>query len=257
MKRHQTNSPAGCVENGVCVPSPPSLRPRVRAKVADGSRQFHRSCVQTASSFRMPPSMRLVHHFCQQGFLLSFSRCSCISVRVLHPSGFQSSGAEYNCITCQYDSCEFPLDCPVETINVTEGSRSQIRCNETFNISEDVEVIWRFAEEIKTQQVDQFKEVTVGDDRLYSIPSTRLHHQGTYQCELYSAERSIVRLYFYLSVTPRVKVGRSQLQELFDRSLLPRGRFVPEPASAPSSALTLLLLICLTASLLLFLLSLG
>uniref|UniRef100_A0A8C5DY44 Ig-like domain-containing protein n=1 Tax=Gouania willdenowi TaxID=441366 RepID=A0A8C5DY44_GOUWI len=175
----------------------------------------------------------------------------------LPPCGFQSSGAEYNCITCQYDSCEFPLDCPVETINVTEGSRSQIRCNETFNISEDVEVIWRFAEEIKTQQVDQFKEVTVGDDRLYSIPSTRLHHQGTYQCELYSAERSIVRLYFYLSVTPRVKVGRSQLQELFDRSLLPRGRFVPEPASAPSSALTLLLLICLTASLLLFLLSLG
>lgn len=30
------------------------------------------------------------------------------------PSGFQSTGAVYNCITCQYDSCKFPLDCPGE-----------------------------------------------------------------------------------------------------------------------------------------------
>lgn len=28
--------------------------------------------------------------------------------------GFQVQGAVYNCITCQYDSCEFPLDCPGE-----------------------------------------------------------------------------------------------------------------------------------------------
>jgi len=28
--------------------------------------------------------------------------------------GFQAQGAVYNCMTCQYDSCEFPLDCPGE-----------------------------------------------------------------------------------------------------------------------------------------------
>lgn len=44
-----------------------------------------------------------------------------------------------------------------------------------------------------------FEDVTYGVDTLYSIPSTSLQHQGTYQCEIYSEGRSIVRLYFYLS----------------------------------------------------------
>lgn len=34
-------------------------------------------------------------------------------------SGFQILGAVYNCITCQYDSCEFPLDCPGEIWCIT------------------------------------------------------------------------------------------------------------------------------------------
>ncbi|XP_044063642.1 sperm acrosome membrane-associated protein 6 isoform X2 [Siniperca chuatsi] len=115
------------------------------------------------------------------------------------PCGFQSAGAVYNCITCQYDSCEFPLDCPVKEIQVMENSRSRMWCDVPFHLPNNIEVIWRFAEEVKTQQVDQFKEVTAGVDRLYSIPSTSLQHQGTYQCEIYSGLRSIVRLYYYLT----------------------------------------------------------
>lgn len=53
--------------------------------------------------------------------------------------------------------------------------------------------------QVKTQQVDQFKEVTAGVDRLYSIPSTSVQHEGTYQCEIYSGRRSIVRLYYHLT----------------------------------------------------------
>ncbi|KAF3691773.1 hypothetical protein EXN66_Car007448 [Channa argus] len=53
--------------------------------------------------------------------------------------------------------------------------------------------------QVKTQQVDQFTEVTAGLDWVYSIPSTSLQHQGTYQCEIYSNQRSIVRLYYYLT----------------------------------------------------------
>lgn len=52
---------------------------------------------------------------------------------------------------------------------------------------------------MKTQQVDQFKEVTAGVDKLYSIPSSRLQHQGTYQCEIYFGRNSIVRVYYYLT----------------------------------------------------------
>ncbi|XP_029958242.1 sperm acrosome membrane-associated protein 6 [Salarias fasciatus] len=181
------------------------------------------------------------------------------------PCGFQSAGAEYNCITCQYDSCEFPLDCPVEEIKVMERSRSRMRCDVPFALSDEIEVIWRFAEEVRTQQVDHFKEVTVGVDRLYSIPSTGLHHQGTYQCEIYSGRRSVVRLYFYLAVTPQAVAGHTELQEIFDLSLLPGGQLVPQTGAPPPSSassflrlpLTVLLMACLTASLLLLFLSLG
>ncbi|KAM6936703.1 sperm acrosome membrane-associated protein 6 [Lycodopsis pacificus] len=176
------------------------------------------------------------------------------------PCGFQSAGAVYNCITCRYDSCEFPLDCPFKEMNVTENSRSQIWCEVPFHLPDDMEVIWSVAEEEKTQLVDQFKEVTAGVDRLYSIPSTSLQHQGTYKCEIYSGQHSIVRLYYYLTVTPQVVEGHTELQEIFDLSLLPEGRLLPEPAGSPPSLLLpspLLLTACLTALLLLLFLSLG
>ncbi|XP_031154708.1 sperm acrosome membrane-associated protein 6 isoform X1 [Sander lucioperca] len=177
------------------------------------------------------------------------------------PCGFQSAGAVYNCITCQYDSCEFPLDCPVKEIKAMENSRSQMWCEVPFHLPDDMEVIWRFAEEVETQQVDQFKEVTAGVDRLYSIPSTSLHHQGTYQCEIYSGQRSIVRLYYYLTVTPQVVAGHTELQEIFDLSLLPGGQLLPASGGPPRPHLLLpsplLLTACLTALLLLLFLSLG
>ncbi|XP_073341546.1 sperm acrosome membrane-associated protein 6 [Pagrus major] len=180
------------------------------------------------------------------------------------PCGFQSLDAEYNCVTCRYDSCEFPLDCPVKEIKVGENSRSRMWCDVPFHLPNDIEVIWRFAEgmQVKTKQVDQFKEVTAGVDRLYSIPSTRKHHQGTYQCEIYSGRRSIVRLYYHLTVTPLVVAGHTELQEIFDLSLLPGGRLLPAPGGPPHSPLLLhpsplLLTACLTALLLLLFLSLG
>ncbi|XP_068425236.1 sperm acrosome membrane-associated protein 6 [Clinocottus analis] len=176
------------------------------------------------------------------------------------PCGFQIVGAVYNCITCKYDSCEFPLDCPIKEINATENSSNQMWCEVPFHLPDDIEVVWRVAEEVKTQQVNDFKEVTAGSDRLYSIPSTSLQHQGTYQCEIYSDKRSIVRLYFHLSVTPQVLAGHTDLQEIFDLSLLPGGQLLPAPGSTPRSILLplpLLLTACLTTSLLLLFLSLG
>ncbi|KAM3614398.1 uncharacterized protein V6R79_013467 [Siganus canaliculatus] len=174
------------------------------------------------------------------------------------PCGFQQKDALYNCITCKYDSCEFPLDCPVKEIKVTEKRSSQMWCEVPFHLPSDIEVIWRFADEVKTDQVDQFREVTAGDDRLYSISSAGLQHQGTYQCEIFSGQRSIVRLYYYLTVTPLVVAGHTELQETFDLSLLPGGQLLPSPgASTPSLLSPLLLAVCLTAVLLLLFLTLG
>ncbi|KAK2844394.1 hypothetical protein Q5P01_011053 [Channa striata] len=176
------------------------------------------------------------------------------------PCGFQSAGAKYNCITCKYDSCEFPLDCPVEEIKVMEWSRSKMVCEVPFQLPANIEVIWRFAEGVKTQQIDQFQEMTIGVDKVYSIPSTSLQHQGTYQCEIYSKQFSIVRLYYYLTVTPQGEAGHTELQEIFDLSLLPGGQLLPVPVGPPPSRLhpsPLLLTACLTALLLLLFLSLG
>ncbi|CAK6960425.1 sperm acrosome associated 6 [Scomber scombrus] len=168
------------------------------------------------------------------------------------PCGFQSTGAVYNCITCQYDSCKFPLDCPVKEIKVTENSRIRMWCDVLFPLPNGIEIIWRFAEEVKTQQVDQFQEVTAGVDKLYSIPSTSLQHQGTYQCEIYSGQRSIVRLYYFLTVTPQFVAGHTELQEIFDLSLLPGGRLLTAPGGPLHSPLLLPSSLLLTGSALVF-----
>ncbi|KAJ8005293.1 hypothetical protein DPEC_G00145130 [Dallia pectoralis] len=177
------------------------------------------------------------------------------------PCGFQASGYVYNCITCQYDSCEFPLDCPVKEITVEENNRTRMRCDVPFPLPYNIEVVWRFAEEVKSQQMDQFEEVIVGTDRLYSIPSAGLQHQGTYQCEIYSDQRSIVRLYYHLRVTPQMVGGHSELQEIFDLSLLPGGRIVPVSGGTAFDLLRLpsppLLTACLTSLLTLLFISLG
>ncbi|XP_061772021.1 sperm acrosome associated 6 [Nerophis ophidion] len=174
------------------------------------------------------------------------------------PCGFQVEGAIYSCISCKYDSCAFPLDCPAENMTVAENNKTQMLCKVSFPLPSSIGIVWRFAEQVKTQEVDQFREMTMGEDNLYSIPSTRKYHQGTYQCEIYSEKTSIVRLYFYLTVTPHVEVilGHSRLQEIFELSLLPGGK-LHTGAPLPSQQHLVLIAICFTSLLLLLILSLG
>ncbi|XP_064156346.1 sperm acrosome associated 6 [Anguilla rostrata] len=186
------------------------------------------------------------------------------------PCGFQVSGAVYDCVTCLYDSCEYPLDCPMVDLTVGESNGTEMRCDVRFPLPTDMEVVWRFAPEARTQQVEQFGVVTVGEDCLYSIPSARAHHQGTYQCEIFSQQRSIVRTYHHLKVIPQVLAAQAELQGVFDTALLPGGQIPPPPAgppgdlapTPPSPNLPLLpspalVAACLTALLLLLFLSLG
>ncbi|KAG7469202.1 hypothetical protein MATL_G00126520 [Megalops atlanticus] len=185
------------------------------------------------------------------------------------PCGFQVSGAVYNCLTCQYDSCEYPLDCPMRDLTVGENNSTEMRCDVQFPLPSQAEIVWRFASKVKTQQVDQFKMVTAGEDRLYSIPAAHPHHQGTYQCEVFSQQRSIVRIYHHLTVIPQVLVAQARLQGIFDTALLLGGQIAPLPTGPPRdlgptrlSGLQRLpspslLAACLGALLLLLFLSLG
>ncbi|XP_065117031.1 sperm acrosome membrane-associated protein 6 isoform X2 [Paramisgurnus dabryanus] len=175
------------------------------------------------------------------------------------PCGFQEQGAVYNCMTCQYDSCEFPLDCPVKEIKIEENNRTEMWCKVPFLLPTDAEIVWRYSVK-NTVLMDHFKEVTVGVDPVYFIPSARLEHSGTYQCEIFSQEHSLVRIYYYLTVVPLTQLSHAELQDVFDNALLPGGQF---PHRSPTVPFTLwlpsleLLTTCLTAVLLLVFLSLG
>ncbi|KAG9275918.1 sperm acrosome associated 6 [Astyanax mexicanus] len=176
------------------------------------------------------------------------------------PCGFQALGAVYNCLTCQYDTCEFPLDCPPQEITVEENNRTQMWCKVPFLLPSDFQIVWRYTE-VKTVWLDRFKEVTVGVDKLYSIPSARPEHSGTYQCEIFSEEHSLVRIYFHLKVVPGVSQGHAELQDVFDQALLPAGQFPLKLPRPPFALVRLpgpeLLTVCLTSLLLLLFLTLG
>ncbi|XP_066539331.1 sperm acrosome associated 6 [Hoplias malabaricus] len=176
------------------------------------------------------------------------------------PCGFQNLGAVYNCKTCQYDTCELPLDCPLREITVEENNRTQMWCEVPFILPSDIQIVWRYSQ-VKTVLMNQFKEVTVGVDKLYSIPSARPEHSGTYQCEIFSQERSLVRIYYHLTVTPDAVLGHVKLQDVFDQSLLSGGQF---SLTQPQPHFNVLLLptidfltVCLTSLLVLLFLTLG
>lgn len=135
-----------------------------------------------------------------------------------------------------------------------------MQCDVAFKLPDDIFVIWRFAEELNTQQRDLFEEVTAGVDRLFSIPVTLPQHQGTYLCEIFREQRSIVRVYIYISVIPQSLSRYTELQEIFDLALLPGGQFVPRRGPTLPfllQHLTVLFLCCLTTSLMLLFLFLG
>lgn len=44
--------------------------------------------------------------------------------------------------------CGYECVIPVKEINVTENSKTRIQCDVPFALPHDIEVIWRFAEEV-------------------------------------------------------------------------------------------------------------
>ncbi|KAL4601661.1 sperm acrosome membrane-associated protein 6 [Arapaima gigas] len=116
---------------------------------------------------------------------------------------------------------------------------------------------------VRTQQEVQFREVTVGVDRLYAIPSARVYHQGTYRCDIFSDSSSIVKFYYRVTVTPEVLEGYEELQRAFGMALLPQGQKPPRRGDAQLDVTLVrppppaLLTACLTAMLLMLFVSLG
>ncbi|XP_066574007.1 sperm acrosome membrane-associated protein 6 [Amia ocellicauda] len=190
------------------------------------------------------------------------------------PCGFQESGTVYSCITCQYESCGYPLDCPMRDVSVGQWNRTVLQCEVGFTLPLDTQISWKFTKELRTQDLAQFEELTCGTDPVYAMPSTRREQQGTYLCEMFTQEHSIARDYMYLTVLGESSVGKVEMQELFDMALhsqtptqdtsppvlLPPLR--PEDDLTPLNSLIQsispgLLIACLSSLILLLLFSLG
>ncbi|XP_069041464.1 sperm acrosome membrane-associated protein 6 isoform X2 [Lepisosteus oculatus] len=229
---------------------------REAAKLPRGER------VAVSSSLPFPPScLPSLLHF------LSCGASDCIP-----PCGFQARGAVYSCVTCQYASCGLPLDCPVKELAVPERNRTVLRCEVGFSLPQDLQISWKFARQVRTQNTEQFEELTLGTDRIYAIPSTRPAQEGTYLCEIFTQERSIARVYYHLTVLSQDPGGPAELQRVFDTALLspaqsegpppPPALRPPGPTEGLLSALLHhtsppLLTACLSMMVLLLLVSLG
>ncbi|XP_061145036.1 sperm acrosome associated 6 [Syngnathus typhle] len=173
------------------------------------------------------------------------------------PRGFQDG--VFNCIPCRLEPCDLPLDCPVQNRSVEEGKPIQMLCEAAFKLPPNTENVWRFADFLRTQEIEMFEDVVEGKDNLFAISSATKDHQGTYQCEVLANEVSVVRIYYFLKVIPpNVKFGHSELEKIFQLSLLP-GENLHAASPPPSQQLPSIVLIsfCFTSLLLLFCLTLG
>nr|XP_049587295.1 sperm acrosome associated 6 isoform X2 [Syngnathus scovelli] len=172
------------------------------------------------------------------------------------PCGFQDG--MFNCILCRLEPCGLPLDCPVNNKSVEEGKPIQLLCDAPFKLPPSTENVWRFADFVKTQEMEMFEDVVEGNDNLFAISSATKDHQGTYQCEIIANKASVVRIYYFLTVISQNVKGHSELEKIFELSLLPEENLHAE-SPPPSQQLPSIVLIsfCFTSLLLLFSLTLG
>nr|XP_015224237.1 PREDICTED: uncharacterized protein LOC107080082 [Lepisosteus oculatus] len=160
----------------------------------------------------------------------------------------------------------------VKELAVPERNRTVLRCEVGFSLPQDLQISWKFARQVRTQNTEQFEELTLGTDRIYAIPSTRPAQEGTYLCEIFTQERSIARVYYHLTVLSQDPGGPAELQRVFDTALLspaqsegpppPPALRPPGPTEGLLSALLHhtsppLLTACLSMMVLLLLVSLG
>ncbi|XP_077432943.1 sperm acrosome membrane-associated protein 6 isoform X2 [Vanacampus margaritifer] len=172
-------------------------------------------------------------HFIAEASKLPRGKC-------IGPCGYQEG--QYSCVTCKIDSCDFPLDCPVQSITAAEDASIKILCDVKFPLPQDKKIlkVWKYAEKMKTQQVELFEELMEETDNVYFIPSASVSDEGTYQCEIFSNRISMVRVYYYLT--------GGKLHVDYD------GMHI-HPTTPPLSRT--LIAICFTSLLLLLILSLG
>ncbi|XP_030069223.1 sperm acrosome membrane-associated protein 6 [Microcaecilia unicolor] len=131
------------------------------------------------------------------------------------PCGYQKNSRLYKCESCSVMDCGYPVDCKLQDIFVQENARTLIQCVFKFTIPKDITVVWKFAKNLKTQDLSYFKDLFSGEDLFILIKPTKPYHQGTYCCQIQDGPDILARNYFYVNVTAFSTAANAKLQELF------------------------------------------
>ncbi|XP_074978792.1 uncharacterized protein LOC125625664 isoform X2 [Caretta caretta] len=129
--------------------------------------------------------------------------------------GYQKDAQVYKCTSCSLVDCQLPLDCPVEDVWKNEGERTALTCRVPFQTPPDVRRSWKFARDLRTQDLSLFRDLHMGAGSSLVLRPTWGSHRGTYACQLAQQDDVLARKYFYLNVTASSQEAETELQDMF------------------------------------------
>ncbi|XP_062996129.1 sperm acrosome membrane-associated protein 6 [Elgaria multicarinata webbii] len=137
------------------------------------------------------------------------------------PCGFQREARWFRCTTCSIEDCQLPIDCPLQDVHKFEGDVTLLNCKVKFQIPPDCTFRWKFAKDMRTEELFLFQDLSFGFDSSLLIRPTLGTHQGTIACQIEEDNDVLVRKFFYLNVTEKRLGLEKKLQEMFKAILNP------------------------------------
>ncbi|KAK4812309.1 hypothetical protein QYF61_014095 [Mycteria americana] len=138
--------------------------------------------------------------------------------------GYQPAARVFQCATCRFVDCQFPLDCPVQDMWARADEAITLHCDVPFATPPDLPITWMFAKDLRTQDLALFEELPGSAEGTLSL-TLQDPTPGTIACCLGVLSEPLVRKYFYLNVSGGSVEAEQGLQARF-RAVLrwPHGR---------------------------------
>uniref|UniRef100_A0A8D2JCR6 Ig-like domain-containing protein n=1 Tax=Varanus komodoensis TaxID=61221 RepID=A0A8D2JCR6_VARKO len=124
----------------------------------------------------------------------------CHSQPCLLLAGFQREARRFQCSSCSIVDCQLPIDCPVQDVHKQEGDGTLLSCEVKFQIPTDSTFRWKFAKDLRTEDLSLFQDLQFGFSRSLLIQPTLGSHHGTIACEIAEEEDVLIRKFYYLNV---------------------------------------------------------
>ncbi|XP_062818844.1 sperm acrosome membrane-associated protein 6 isoform X2 [Anolis carolinensis] len=140
---------------------------------------------------------------------------------LLYSTGFQINARYYTCSTCSFEDCQLPIDCPIQDIDKKEGAATLLSCEVKFEIPRDRTIRWKFAKDLRTEDLFLFQDLSFGFNPTLLIRPTLGAHHGTFICEIAEGDDILLRKYFYVNVTEKRLGLEKELQSMFIAILNP------------------------------------